>query len=133
MTTRIAVIDNDPKILNVMQEALTTEGFAVEIFEDTKDLLALVKEHRPHLILIDYILDGINGGELCRQLKANPETANLPVIICSAYSNILQSLGFYGCDAFLAKPFELSDLIAEVNLLLRQHYMSVVPQSSPEK
>ena len=133
MTTRIVVIDNDPKILDAMQEALTEEGFEVAVFEDTKDILGLVKQYQPHLIITDYILEGINGGELCRQLKSNPETANLPVIICSAYSNILNSLGFYGCDAFLAKPFELTDLVAEVELLLRQNYMNVVRESSSEK
>ena len=51
MTTRIVVIDNDPMILDAMQEALTDEGFEVTVFEDTKDILGLVKQYQPHLIL----------------------------------------------------------------------------------
>ncbi|RYE14841.1 MAG: hypothetical protein EOP45_19120 [Sphingobacteriaceae bacterium] len=59
--------------------------------------------------------------------------ANLLVIVCSVYSSILESLGFYGCNAFLAKPFELTEPMAKVKQLLRQNYMSVVQPSLPEK
>lgn len=115
---RIVVIDNDPWILDVLQEVLNYEGFNVEIFEGTNDILGLVRQSRPDLLILDYILEGVNGGELCKELKAYRPAAHLPVLICSAYPRVLQSLGFYDCDAFLAKPFDLAELVSKVTGLL---------------
>ncbi len=115
---RIVVIDNDPRVLDVMQETLNYEGFYVEIFEGTDDITELVHQCRPDLVIIDYILESVNGGELCKKLKTHRVTAKLPIIICSAYPRVLQSLGFYGCDAFLAKPFGLTELVDKVTTLL---------------
>jgi two-component system CheB/CheR fusion protein len=66
----------------------------------------------------DYILDGINGREICHQIKANPATCFLPVVIISAYPKVLLSLGTYGCDKFIAKPFDLNYLTSSINELL---------------
>jgi len=114
MLKRILVIDNDPGILDAMQEVLQYEGYEVVIKEDTTDILATVQQHQPHLLLIDYILNGINGGELCHQVKINPVTSHLPVILMSAYPRVLQSLGHYGFDDFIPKPFDLTDLTGRV-------------------
>lgn len=62
------------------------------------------------IVILDYILFGINGGELCHMLKTTPETCHIPVIMVSAYPRVLESLGNYGSDAFIAKPFNLSDI-----------------------
>ena len=63
------------------------------------------------LVIVDYILEGINGGELCHQLKINPRTKHLPVIMISGYQRVLESLGNYGADYFLPKPFDLNELL----------------------
>lgn len=118
MSKRIIVIDNDQPVLEMLQEALEGEGYQVISFQQTRDVLTLVQQHQADLLILDYILDGINGGELCRQLKKQPSTANLPVIICSGYSRVLNSIGFYDCDAFLEKPFDLSNLLNQVQKLL---------------
>jgi len=115
MQKKILLIDNDPDILAVMQEALDYEGFEVFTASKAEDIVSLVCNIKPDLLLIDYILDGINGGELCHQLKADHKTAALPVIIISAYPRVLKSLGYYGCDAFIPKPFDLYDLIDQIN------------------
>ncbi|RYE24953.1 MAG: response regulator [Sphingobacteriaceae bacterium] len=115
---RIVVIDNDPAVLDVIQQTLHYEGFNVEIFEGTDDIISLIQQCQPDLVILDYILDGVNGGELCGELKSHRSTAKLPVLICSAYPRVLQSLGFYGCDAFLAKPFGLTELVSKVSGLL---------------
>lgn len=123
---RILVIDNDPAILDVMQEALTYEGFEVTAVEDTQDINKLVKATAPQLVMIDYLLNGINGGELCHQIKSSPATGSLPVILLSAYPRVLNSLGTYGCDAFIAKPFDLSFMIDQVQALT-QHAITNKP------
>jgi DNA-binding response OmpR family regulator len=121
MLKKVLVLDNDPRILDVMQEALNYEGFEVDTFDGTDDILKLVDNHKPDLLIIDYILNGVNGGELCRKVKDCKVTANLPVIIFSAYPKVFQSLGFYGCNAFIPKPFDLSELIDKVTeLVMRQ-------------
>lgn len=118
MSKRLLIIDNDAEVLSVMQEALTYEGFEVKTATETNHVFDVIEEYHPDMILIDYILDGINGGETCHQIKTNPRTSYIPVIIVSAYSKVILSLGNYRSDAFLAKPFGLDELVKLVNSLL---------------
>jgi DNA-binding response OmpR family regulator len=107
MIKQILVIDDDEALLDVLNEALQYEGFKVEVVPYTDDIFALIEKFNPDLIILDYILNGINGGELCHQVKHNSKTSLIPVIIYSAYTRVIQSLGDYGCDAFVSKPFDL--------------------------
>lgn len=118
---RVLVVDNDPAILDVMEEILEYEGFEVKTYSDTDNIFNCINSFNPDIILIDYILNGINGGELCAQIKKSPETSHLPVIIISAYSKVLLSLGNYGCDDFISKPFELDHLISRISTLSARH------------
>jgi len=120
MLKRVLVIDNDPGILDAMQEVLIYEGYEVMVKEDAGDILDMVHQYQPDLLLIDYILNGINGGELCHQVKANGNTCHLPVILMSAYPKVLQSLGHYGFDDFIPKPFDISDLTGRIALQLNR-------------
>lgn len=115
MQKKVLVIDNDNAILDVMVEALNYEGFEVTAVTGTENIIALVNEARPDVVIIDYLLDGINGGELCHQIKSSEKNGGLPVIIFSAYPRVLQSLGDYGCNAFIPKPFDLSLLVGQIN------------------
>ncbi len=114
---RVLIVDNDPAILDVMEEVLGYEGFKVKTYSDTDNIFSCIDSFNPDIVLIDYILNGINGGELCAQIKKSPETSHLPVVIMSAYSKVLLSLGNYGCDDFIAKPFELDNLISRITTL----------------
>jgi CheY-like chemotaxis protein len=71
-------------------------------------------------VLLDYILNGVNGGEVCHVIKNNPKTAAIPVIIVSGYSKLLFSLGDYGCNAILPKPFGLPELLNAVETWTRE-------------
>lgn len=112
------IIDNDGDVLDVMEEALTYEGFQVNVTKSTDDIFADLDGYKPDILLIDYLLDGINGGELCHQVKSNPSTSALPVVIISAYPKVILSLGTYNCDRFIAKPFDLDELVDQINSLL---------------
>ena len=114
---RILILDNDPDVLDVMQEALSYEGFDVSCAGETNDIFPLIDKYKPHVLVIDYILPGINGGELCHQVKSNPKTRNLPVMLMSAYPRVLMSLGDYGSDDFMPKPFDLDDLVNRISKL----------------
>jgi CheY-like chemotaxis protein len=123
---KILIIDNDADVLDMIQEVLNYAGYEVVIKEGTDDIVALITEQKPDLVLIDFILNGVNGGEYCHRIKANPQTSSLPVIIMTAYSKVLLSLGDYGCNGYLAKPFDLDELINHVSRLLAAPQLATI-------
>jgi DNA-binding response OmpR family regulator len=118
MTKRLLILDDDKDILDVMCEIFIDEGYEVKTIENADNILNDIANYRPHVILLDYILNGINGGEICHQIKTNQATCTIPVIIVTAYSKVINSLGSYGCDGFVSKPFEIAELVQQVNELL---------------
>jgi DNA-binding response OmpR family regulator len=112
------IIDDDEAVLDVMAEALQYEGFDVKTSGKADGIAGIIRVYQPDLLLIDYLLSGINGGEICHQLKIDVNTSQLPVIIISAYPKVLLSLGDYGCDKFIAKPFDLDYLIESIKAVL---------------
>ena len=110
MAKRVLVLDDDIAVLEAIETALTYEDFDVKTIGRTYNIFKTIDEYHPDVILIDFILDGMNGGEICRQIKSNPNTRHLPVIIISAYQADSKKLLEFGCDHFIAKPFDLSEL-----------------------
>jgi DNA-binding response OmpR family regulator len=126
---KVLVIDDDEAVLDVMKEALVYEGFEVKIADKADDIQGMISAYSPDVLLIDYILNGINGGEICHQLKENNSTGKLPVIIVSAYPRVLTSLGLYGCDKFIPKPFDLDDLVGSIKSVLQGNLNNVIVEN----
>ncbi|RCH56610.1 DNA-binding response regulator [Mucilaginibacter hurinus] len=118
MLKRILVLDDNSDILDVVHETLTYEKFEVKSTGDGDDVMPLVEEFNPHLVILDYRLSGANGGEICQRIKTHPRFNNIPVIIFSAYVNDGNELAAYGCDAIINKPFDLGELVEKVNKLI---------------
>ena len=118
MAKRILIIDDNNDILDIVQETLTYENFEVIAKSDTADYMKVIDEFSPDLLILDYRLGKITGGDICRHVKETPQYANLPVIIFSAYINKKEDLFKYGCDAIIDKPFDLTELIDKVNNLV---------------
>ncbi len=118
MAKRILVLDDNQDILEIVHETLTYEKFEVKSTSDSDSVIPLVKEFNPDLIILDYRVAGLNGGELCVQIKSHPDFCGIPVIIFSAYINHNDELFAYGCDAIINKPFDLIELVEKVNNLL---------------
>jgi DNA-binding response OmpR family regulator len=118
MSKKILILDDSEDILEVMKDVLEMEGYEIEILNYTADICKSVITFNADLVILDYILFGINGGELCHMLKTNPLTAHIPVVMVSAYPRVLESLGNYGSDAFVAKPFSLADIVNTVKACL---------------
>jgi DNA-binding response OmpR family regulator len=116
MKQKILIIDDDSAILDILTMCFTDEGYEVCAVALVDDIYALIDEFQPDVVITDYILSGINGGEFCTQIKMAYQ--NLPVVILSAFPKVMLSLGTYNCDLFIAKPFDLSDLIKQVNSLV---------------
>lgn len=117
---KILIIEDDQAISEVLQQFFKMTGYPCLTRASALDIVALVNELQPSLIIMDYLLPQINGGDLCSRIKSETEFRNIPVIICSAYPRVLMSLGDYGSDAFITKPFDLDDLMTTVELLLHK-------------
>lgn len=118
MTKTILIVDDQNDILDVLKEALEGEGYNVIALSYTEDITSSVKQFNPDLVMLDFLLAGINGGEHCHFLKTDPMTMHIPVVMMSGYPRVLESLGNYGADAFIAKPFGLDDITSTVKYLL---------------
>lgn len=117
MPKRILILDDDKDVLDVMEEALSYEGYDVRTITATENIFPLLEEFQPDLLMVDYLLQGINGGEICSQVKKNEQTCGLPVVILSAYPRVIGSLGYYHCNKFIPKPFDLHELIDDIKQL----------------
>jgi DNA-binding response OmpR family regulator len=111
---KILIIDDDTDLLELLQDFLENNGFEIKTNQSSAGIFETITQYQPDLIILDYLLDGINGGELCHQVKS---TTHIPVILYSAYSRVLLSLGTYGCDQFIPKPFDLDFLLESVRRL----------------
>jgi len=118
MSKRILILDDNQDILEIVHETLTYEQFDVKSTSESADVIPMVEDFNPDLVILDYRVAGTNGGELCRQIKAHPQFGGTPVIIFSAYINHQDELLAYGCDAIINKPFDLNELVEKVNSLL---------------
>ena len=119
---KVLVVDDEPSIAKILRKQLEVAGFDVTVAVDGEDGLAKVREWKPELILLDVMLPKINGHEVCKTLKADPELKTIPVIMLTAKTQRQdQDLAQQqGADAFLTKPFQLAELLAKVKALLGQ-------------
>jgi len=118
MAKRILVLDDNQDILDIVHETLTYEDFEVQGTSRSDAVIAMAETFNPDLVILDYRVAGVNGGELCLQIKSHPLFKDVPVIIYSAYVNNNSELLAYGCDAIINKPFDLTELVEKVNNLL---------------
>lgn len=119
---KLLVVENDMALADMLSELFIFCGFDCIIYHDAEEILPLIETHQPDLVLLDFLLSIVNGGELCSQIKKNRSTSKLPVILYSAFPKVLMSLGDYGCDLFISKPFDLDYLIEQIKSLLAANF-----------
>jgi two-component system, sensor histidine kinase and response regulator len=113
---QILIVDDTPDNLRVLMEMLTARGYRVRPAPDGEFALNFVRTHRPDLVLLDIMMPGIDGYEVCRQLKANPATAAIPVIFLSALEDAEHKVSGFeagGVD-YITKPFHVEEVLARV-------------------
>lgn len=111
---RILVVDDDIDILSVMEILLTMKGFEVEVTAKGENTFPKIETFNPDLIILDVLISGHDGRTICKQLKANEATKNIPVIMFSAHPGAAATIADYGADDFISKPFDVNDLIRKV-------------------
>jgi len=119
---RILIVDDEEDILELIRYNLEKDGFDVITAEDGEKCLAMTGSHSPNLIVLDLMMPGIDGLDVCRKLKNNPETASIPIIMLTAKSaeaDIVLGLEL-GADDYVVKPFSPRILIARIKSVLRR-------------
>jgi signal transduction histidine kinase len=118
---RILVVDDTPEIQELLQIHLETEGYQVLVAGNGQEALAAVAAEAPDLILLDVLMPVMDGYEVCRRLKADEETAFIPIVILTALQDLSHRLRGIelGADDFLTKPFNHLELLTRVRSLLR--------------
>jgi len=119
MNERILIIEDDPAILKMVQRSLAYEGYVVDIATDGRTGLNLARDHHPDLVILDWMLPGLDGLEVCRRLRTG---GSLPILMLTAKDTVqdrVQGLDA-GADDYLVKPFNLDELSARLRALLRR-------------
>jgi len=114
---KILVADDKPENIKVLFDFLNKHGFKVLVAEDGEDALVNIQQSHPDLVLLDIMMPGLDGYETCRQLKDNPDIANIPVIFMSALTDTVDKLrGFeLGAVDYITKPFQHEEVLARIN------------------
>ncbi|TSD67475.1 response regulator [Inquilinus sp. KBS0705] len=113
---KIMIADDDPGIIDAVAMLLEFEGYDVTTTVDGRTVLDM-KDELPDLLLLDIWMSGDDGRDICKKLKSANLTKNIPVIMLSASRDIKQSAITAGADDFLAKPFEMDELIRKIEQL----------------
>ncbi len=116
---RILIVDDEAAVADLIEAVLVGEGYTVAIARDGIQGILLARDWKPDLVLMDIMLPGVDGTTAIRRLKADPATADLPIVAMSAGRTIRrQSSELTDADAALSKPFDIEALLAQIEFLL---------------
>ena len=119
---QVVIIEDEPDIANLLARRFASEGFGVATATDGRAGLHAVHLDHPDLILLDLLLPAMNGWEVCRSLKANLATQDIPVIIVSAIGSPEDRIALLemGVDDFIVKPCSVKEVVARARAVLRR-------------
>ena len=119
---RLLLVEDDEALAELVGYSFRKEGFEVVHTPDGEEALTLVAEQAPDLLLLDWMVEGLSGIEVCRQLRRAPDTASIPIIMLTARGEEADRLrGFEtGADDYVTKPFSPKELVARAQAVLRR-------------
>jgi putative two-component system response regulator len=118
---RVLIVDDDTSAVKALETLLRREGYELRVATDGASALAQCTDFRPDLILLDVLMPGMNGFEVCKRIKATPETRLTPVVLITGLTdseNRIRGINA-GADDFLSKPIDFNELLARTRSLLR--------------
>ena len=122
MTDRVLVVDDEPDLLELVRFHLAQAGFEVETARNGREGLEAIRRRRPDLVVLDWMLPDLSGTEVCRQVRADPQLRDLPILLLTAKSEeVDRVVGFeLGADDYVTKPFSPRELALRVQAILRR-------------
>lgn len=126
MKERILIIEDDEGIVRVLRRALSYEGYTVDTALDGENGLHMARDHHPDLVILDLMLPGMDGIEVCQRLRSGGSTPILMLTAKDAVQDRVQGLDA-GADDYMTKPFELDELLARLRALLRRTQLDRAP------
>ena len=128
---RVLVVEDEAALVTLLRYNLEREGFAVTEARDGEEALLLAREHKPDLVLLDWMLPHVSGIEVCRQLRRLPDTRSVPIVMLTARGEDADKVRGLdsGADDYVTKPFSPSELIAR----LRAHLRRARPEFTAEQ
>ncbi|MCW6038362.1 response regulator [Spirulina subsalsa FACHB-351] len=120
--TTILIVDDSQTQRHILSDLLGQHKFTIWTAANGLEAIKQIRQQSPDLIVLDLIMPQLNGYELCRLLKTNPSTRDIPIIICSAKgTNVDRYWGLkQGADAYIAKPFHAHELVETIQQLLAE-------------
>lgn len=115
---RILVVDDDFYISDLLVQHLSEHGYAVDVAINARAMGRHLELHPPDLILLDIMLPGMDGSEIGHLLRINPETAHIPILVISADRRIARKAESIRANGWIAKPFDLADVVAQIAAIL---------------
>jgi len=120
MTKKVLIADDEPNILISLEFLMQREGHAVSVARDGDEALAAIRRDRPDLVLLDVMMPGRSGFEVCQAVRADPEIAGVKILMLTAKGRDTDAAkgAALGADAYMTKPFSTKELAARVRALL---------------
>ncbi len=126
MKERILIIEDDEGIVRVLRRALSYEGYTVDTALDGENGLYIARDHHPDLVILDLMLPGMDGIEVCQRLRSGGSVPIMMLTAKDAVQDRVQGLDA-GADDYMTKPFELDELLARIRALLRRTQLERAP------
>jgi DNA-binding response OmpR family regulator len=119
---KVLVVDDEENIQELIRLGLRYEGFQVESASDGSDGISAAQRLNPDLVILDLMLPGMDGLEVCRRLRSNPTTQDIPILMLTAKDEVRDRVVGLdtGADDYLTKPFDFEELVARVKAILRR-------------
>ena len=118
---KVLIVEDSLTQRQIISELLKDSGLTVTVACDGMEALEHIQKHSPDIVVMDIVMPRMNGYELCRRIKSDPKTQNVPVVMCSSKSEEFDRYWGMkqGADAYISKPFQAKELIGTIKQLLR--------------
>ena len=122
MGHKVFIVEDEPDLRDTLKFNLENEGFSVEAFSNGEDFLSSVDKNKPNLVILDLMLPGLSGLDVCRKLRSNDNYDGIGIVMLTAKSEEIDRIvGFeLGADDYVTKPFSVRELILRVKVLLKK-------------
>tara|TARA_B100000161_G_scaffold140558_1_gene99704 strand:+ start:79 stop:759 length:681 start_codon:yes stop_codon:yes gene_type:complete len=128
MTNKVFIVEDEPDLRDTLTYNFESEGFTVESFSNGESFLEALEKTIPNLVILDLMLPGISGLDVCRELRSNENHNNIAVVMLTAKSEEIDRIvGFeLGADDYVTKPFSVRELILRVKVLIKKRFQNPI-------